>query len=152
MIDRSARRAFAQALRYLAIGRITNREFERRVKPILPSRDMAIRTLYWSGAWQLYSDFREMRLAGRHALPRAARRDIARWILFLRTPRPFEWPDDRPWVVLAWAPVHIMTFGASAKIRSLRYRRPGDFSVWPFLRRQDYQMALQRPVYLAGMR
>lgn len=152
MIDPPARRALAQALRHLATGRITNREFERRVQPLLASRDMAIRTLFWSGAWQLYGDFEEMRLGGRHALPRAARREIARWILFLCTPLPFEWPADRPWVVVAWAPVHVMTFGASAKIRSLRYRRSGDFSVWPFLRRQDYQMALQTPVYLPRMR
>ena len=82
MVDIDARRRLSDALRALVAGLVTNDEFEARL-PDLRSADRAIGALFHHGAWFLYSDLSEHRLTGRHALSPQARRDVARWVLFL---------------------------------------------------------------------
>jgi len=150
MIDFAARRRLATGVRHLAIGRITNDEFEDLyAREAARSLDSAVRAVFWQGAWLLYSDFQQTRYAGRNRLPKDTRRHIARWILFLRTPLPYEWPLESWWQGLAWVPVHLVTLGFSARLRSKRWRASGEFAVWPFRRWTDYRAALRRSGFLA---
>ena len=61
MIDSEARRHLAIGVRHLAIGRITNDEFEGLyAHDAGRSRDPAVRAVFWQGAWLLYSDFQQI--------------------------------------------------------------------------------------------
>lgn len=151
-IDPPSRRHLAEGLRHLAIGRITNEDFERRyARSALRSKDLGVRHIY-EAAWHLYNDLETYRLTGAHRLDRKTRRDVARCILFLRSMRPYEWPAPSRWYDLAWLPVHLATLGLSSRLQRNRWRRSGEFSVWPFRRWTDYRAALRLPVYLQGLR
>jgi hypothetical protein len=151
MIDYEARRRLAIGVRQLAIGRITNDEFEGLyAHDAARSCDPAVRAVFWQGAWLLYSDFQQIRYTGRNRLPKDTRRHIARWILFLRSQLPYEWPLERWWQRLAWVPVHVVTLGLSARLRNKRWQASGEFAVWPFRRWTDYRAALRRLPYLAN--
>lgn len=89
MIDRQARRRASELLRHLGAGLIANDQFEDRFPTA--SEDVAIDEIR-SQAWFLYSDLREYRLAGKHRLAADARREVARWILFLQSDLEYEWP------------------------------------------------------------
>ncbi|HEV2704150.1 MAG TPA: hypothetical protein VGV09_21175 [Steroidobacteraceae bacterium] len=148
-VDPAARRSLAEGLRHLATGWITNDEFEDRyARAAAGSRDKGVRAVFWQGAWLLYSDFGTERFTDQDRLPRASRRHIARWILFLKSTLPYEWPLDPWWVKLAWVPVHLVTLGTSARLRAGKWRRRGEYPVWPFYRWQDYRVAIRHPVYL----
>lgn len=90
MIDRAARDQLALDLRRLASGRITNDAFDEARPETTPDR--AVREI---GEWgyRLYDDFRTYRLTGKYRLPSKTRRAAARAVLFLRSDRPYEWPD-----------------------------------------------------------
>ena len=115
MINQQDRERLAEGLRHLANGRITNDEFEDQYgRSAAGSRDGGVRAVFWQGAWLLYSDFEERRFAGPRRLPRDSRRHIVRWIMFLRSSRPYEWPLQRWWAKLAWLPVDTLRRWASA--------------------------------------
>jgi hypothetical protein len=143
MVDREARRNIAECLRGLASGLITNDEFEGRVPR--GSRDPAIRAIF-DAAWQLYSDFYTHKIT----LTKATKSEIARCILFLQTDLPYEWKEPKGVKELLLIVSSLLTFGLLMRIYRRSYSQQGDFSVWPFIRHADYQLALQNPVYLAG--
>jgi hypothetical protein len=148
MIDRSARRSLAENVRHLAAGVITNDEFEHRTRSLLVSKDPAIREIFWSGAWSLSSHERVDRFRGSTALSPLALREIARWIMFLQSDLPYEWPVHSKLAGVAWIPVHVATLGVSAKLQRRRFLKAGDFSVWPFICGDDQRTARRLPTYL----
>jgi hypothetical protein len=150
MIDRVARKTLAQALRALASGQITNDTFERRLP--LDSIDPAVHEVFQSGAWYLYGDLDEYRLTGPDKLTRAAKSEIARWILFLETDLPYEWPQLRGWKYLGWMLGNLITIGVLGRIYRRHLRRIGDPDVWPFFRGADLDIARRSPVYMARVK
>ena len=46
--------------------------------------DAAVFEIFWNGVWGLHDDLHEHRLTGRWYIPREARSDVARAILFLK--------------------------------------------------------------------
>ena len=95
MIDRESRTQLSELIRHLVAGRMTNDEFENRLS--LRSADPTVCEVFLSGAWCLYSDLWEYRLTGKYRLPKQARREAARWILFLTTDLEYEWPRLGRW-------------------------------------------------------
>ncbi len=150
MIDRAARDRFAEALRHLVSGQITNDEFEDRL--LLRSNDPAVKAVFWNAAWLLYDDLKEYRLVGRYRLPRETRRATARWILFLKSDLPYEWTRGLWLFRFPGYVVNLVTLGIAGAIAARRVKRSGDFEVWPFKRRADYEAALRLPTCLAGPR
>ncbi len=118
--------------------------------PAAASVDPGVRAVFWQGAWLLYSDFTTTRYRGSHRLPRDTRRHIARWLMFLRSSLPYEWPLASWRANLVWLPAHLLTLGLSARLRARKWRQSGDYCVWPFRRWSDYRAALRQPVYLRG--
>src|SRR5262245_56630937 len=110
MIDTVARNELADAIRALAAGLITNDEFEDRFPESL---DPAVRAVFLGGAWGLYSDLSEYKLRGCYRLPDLARPEIARWVLFLKTKRPYAWPVLNPWSNLVRMLLSLVTLGIS---------------------------------------
>jgi hypothetical protein len=149
MIDRPARRQLAEAIRALVSGQISNDEFEDRVS--VTSQDPAVHEVFESGAWGLYSDTHEYHLKGRYKLARADKSHVARWVLFLQTDLPYEWPRLRGWQQLAYLLGSLATLGIAARVYRSRWRRRGDFEVWPFIRTADLRAARRNPAYLAGL-
>lgn len=147
MIDREARNKLAEAMRALASGLISNDEFEDRRLP-RSKHDHAISEVFSKGAWMLYSDLEEYRMTGKHRLDEKTKSVVARWILFLKTDFPYEWPVSNFKYGLLRIMANIMTLGVANRIFARQYQARGDIEVWPFLRRADYELSLQNPVYL----
>jgi hypothetical protein len=149
MVDRESRTKLGELIRHLAAGQITNDEFEDRLLP-LGSADPAVWEVFSSGAWCLYSDLWEYRLTGKYRLPKEARREVARWILFLKTNLEYEWPRLGRFRSLLLLLGNLFSVGLIGVAYRKYFRRFGDWDVWPFLRRSDYDLALKQPPYFTG--
>jgi hypothetical protein len=141
------RHRLREALRHLLSGQITNFDFDERT--CFQSRDRAVREIA-SAVWGLYDDLREHRLVGGDK-PTATQKDAAtRCILFLQTELAWEWPVPSAAQIAASLLLDVATLGALRARRRRRYESAGDFSVWPFFRRADYEAALRNPRLLTG--
>jgi hypothetical protein len=149
VIDRESRTKLSELIKHLAVGQITNDEFEDRLL-LLGFADPAVWEVFSSSAWCLYSDLREYRLSGKYRLPKAARRDVARWILFLKTDLEYEWPRLGRFRSLVLLLTNVFSLGLVGITYRKYFRRFGDLDVWPFLRRSDYDLALKQPPYFTG--
>ena len=149
MIDRKSRTELAELIRHLVAGQLTNNQFEDRLA--LWSSDPAVWEVFSCGAWCLYSDLWEYRLTGNYRLPKEARREVARWILFLKTDLEYEWPRLGRCRSLLLLLGNVLTIGLLSIAYRKYFRRFGDWDVWPFLRRSDYDLALKQPPYLTGI-
>lgn len=132
MIDRNNRNLAASNLRALIEGRITNEEFMQRFPK---SSDPALRAIL-QFAWGQFSDLRVHTVTGRDAPPPDQRARLERCLLFLQTDLPFEWPLP-PGVGKGL--LRIVTLGHWPATSDEEYKSKGDFEVWPFLRRNDYE-------------
>jgi hypothetical protein len=148
MIDRFARNQAAEAIRHFATGQITNWQF---IKQYPTSRkDPAIWALD-DTVWCLYDDFRTHTLIGKDALTKEGKKEVARWLTFLYSDEEYLWPrigrpglrrDPEPWL-LSW----LFGFGPG---RWKRFKASGDYDVWPFIKREDFDRARKKPVLLVG--
>lgn len=147
MINRLSRDHLAEALRHYVAGRITNYELD---EVDVDWRDRGA-GMVQDRAWCLYDDVPQHRATGRHHLSKPARDEIARWILFLHSDLEYIWPEFTFKQVVNW-PMNLITFGWWERCKQRRFEEfatAGDFSVWPFVSRTDYERALARPRYLA---
>ena len=145
MTDKRDREKLAEALRHLATGQISNRVYEDRTE--CRSSDVAVREI-WRAAWGMYSDLRTHRLTGKDALTADTKEAVARCILFLHSDLPWEWPTRSFAQMLLFAVTNLCTLGLLTRRDERRYRDAGEFSVWPFFRRSDYEAALLTPKLL----
>lgn len=145
MIDRKARDVLAEQIRHLVAGQISNDEFEDRLPE---STDAAIWEVFWNGAWGLYDDLSEHKLRGRNRIEKKYRRDVARWVLFLKSDLEYEWPPYPPKPQLLNMLLSILMLGMYSRITAKHWRKRGEAEVWPFIRRSDYERALAAQPYL----
>ena len=145
-LDRESRHRLAELLRHFVAGQITNDEFE--VRSPRRSRDLAVRQILSEGAWFLYDDLHEHRLTGRYKLSPEGRENVARWVLFLETDLPYEWPIVPLAVRFALMPLNLITVGLVGCLVQRYARRGVSVQLWPFRRSRDYNAALTRPPYL----
>ena len=146
-VDVKTRKQVAELLRHLVAGLISNDEFEDRLPRL---NDVASRRVFWEGAWALYDDLHEHGLIGKRRLDRGARDEVARWIMFLETDLPYEWPVLPVWLRILLVPLHLLTFGGTSHLVRRYVSRGGDPDVWPFRRRDDYERVLRQPPYFHG--
>jgi hypothetical protein len=147
MIDRDGRHAVAELLRHLVSGQVTNDQFEDRLP--WQSLDRGVRQVS-EEAWCLYSDLWEHRLVGSERLGEEARRHVSRWILFLQSELEYEWPAWSFGARFLASLTRLVTLGFYGHRARRHYEGAGDISVWPFLRRTDYDRAVANPRYLSG--
>ncbi|WP_353565340.1 hypothetical protein [Haloferula sargassicola] len=141
MIDLPKRLKFAEALRQLLAGTITNIEFDRR-----DFEDTADAGIYaiWHSIWLCYDDF----LVHPLKITDGQKLDFERCILFLHSEVEYEWPDSEPYfrrAAKALSDILQRLCGNYPK----DCRPEFDFGVWPFSRREDFEFALEHPRLLA---
>ena len=136
-IDITSRRAAAELVGQLASGRLTNDEFEERWPASADPALSAVR----DAAWFLYSDLRTYRLAGADRLPFPIRRQVARWVLFLHSDLPHEWPVESRAAKLTRSIAGLLTMGVATRLWKTALQVSEDAEVWPFFRRVDYRRA-----------
>jgi hypothetical protein len=151
-VDRRARDTASQLLRNFVSGRISNDAFED-AQP--KTHDLAIDAI-WDTAWVFYDDFKEHRLIGKYRLSPDQRRACVRWILFLHSDNPYEWPT-----------IYLPGIDPASRIQRSFLKRlfsvhqhlhekevsdflsAGHYPVWPFIRVADYKKALSQPRLLS---
>lgn len=147
MVHREDRDRVALALRRLASGRITNREFEDHTFGRSP--DAGVRAVV-DAAWGLYDDLRKHRLTGKDALPAEQRRHAARAVLFLHSSTEYRWPPSTLTTVIR----DILSFATMGWIKRSERRRPrettGDKAAWPFFEPGELVQARKMPRFLVG--
>jgi hypothetical protein len=145
MIDRAARKQAAETIRHFVAGQITNEEFIRRFPtsqqdPIIWALDDSV--------WCLYDDIRTHKLTGQWALPRQFKPEVVRWLMFLYSDQEYLWPKiGKPGFLQR--PSWFHRFFKFARKRFERFHA-GDYAVWPFLRREEFEDTRRKPYLLGG--
>lgn len=177
MVDVKRRKLLARHLRHLAIGQITNDDYEELVARDvsygwLPEQyhrskeyqsDDPVIPLILAISWGLYNDTHQHNLKGEYAITAFATKEVARFILFLNTDAEHEWKP---------IPLHplrrfslkeyllcIATLGQYYRIATKDMREQeeaaraeGDIEFWPFKTREKYEAALEVVPFLGGTR
>jgi len=136
MVDRAARDIGVKTLRDFVSGRTTNDEF---VANFPRGEDPGLYGIYYY-VWGLFSDLRVHRLTGRDAPSAYDQARLGRCCLFLESDLEFGWPQP-PSTLRAL--LMIVGLGRWFRPSDEKYKATGDFEVWPFLRKKDYE-ALRR--------
>lgn len=148
MIDRRSRNRLAVALRHYVAGLITNDELDDidvdwRDRGAVAVKDMS---------WQLYDDTYKHYVEDRIPRHSKTRTTIARWIAFLYSDEEYLWPEYSFVQIVNW-PMNVLTFGWWERTRRHKWEQfleAGDFGVWPFNKRLDFERVRKRPRLLAG--
>jgi hypothetical protein len=151
MIDREARNQAAETIRHYVCGTITNRDFEKRyptskTDPIICALDDSL--------WASHEDIFAHKLGGENAMRKDFKDRVPRWLVFLYSDREYQWPRIRDAAFRdlpadSWFGNMVRRlFGWEE--RSVAFMAHGDYDVWPFLRREEFQDALKKPALLKG--
>jgi hypothetical protein len=97
MVNTLRRKKYAELLRHFFAGQITNHEYEYRADAIifdLSHQDDPVLWAIWRNAWATYDGLFTHKMTGRHALTRENEAEVAKWITFLYTDQPYDWPSN----------------------------------------------------------
>ena len=134
MVDRNKRDKAAAALRDLIDGKITNDDFMAKFATC--KDDPALRAVLYF-AWGQFSDLRVHTLTGNDSPTPERRAFLERCCLFLMTDLEFEWPVPKP--SLGKGLLEMIGLGRWFRPSEEEYKSKGEFDVWPFFRRGDYE-------------
>lgn len=178
MIDEERRKRLALHLRHLSVGLISNDDFEEAVMDNvtdgwLPEQyhrsklakseaeDPIIKPML-ELCWGLYDDTRNHKLVKSDELTKDASKIIARCILFLHSGREYEWPffnTNNPLFRFSVEDLILSVITLGHHYRNIReehiisyyeWQKLGDYDVWPFFRKSDYQEQLTKQPFLSG--
>lgn len=154
MIHRESRDRLAIALRHFVAGLITNDDLEdvdidRRDRGAAAVQDIS---------WRLYDDMKCHYAVNEHGIDKQEKRYVTRLIAFLYTDNEYQWPENSfregELVGFFGAICNFIMLGRANKnsrIRWLEFTEAGDFSVWPFLSRAEFNKAIKNPRLLSGL-
>ncbi|MGZ3898503.1 MAG: hypothetical protein ACXVLT_01645 [Flavisolibacter sp.] len=178
MVDKERRKKLALHLRHLSVGLISNDDFEAAVMEDvsngwLPEQyhrskfgkseydDPIIKPML-ELCWGLYDDTRNHKLVKPDALTKEALKIIARCILFLHSDKVYQWPyfnTNNPLLGFSLKDLilsvitlghHYRTKREAHIISYYEWQMLGDFDVWPFFRKSDYEDQLAKQPFLNG--
>lgn len=136
MVDLVRRSEGLRTLRDLLDGRITNDEFVRRFPRA--EHDPALAAIL-QAAWMQFSDQRVHKLTGRDSPVPELRAVLERCCVFLNTSLEFEWPPVK--TRIGKGLLQLIGLGRPLDAADDEYKSAGDFDVWPFLKRNDYELS-----------
>jgi hypothetical protein len=175
MVDKDRRKKLAFYLRQLSVGLTTNDDFEEALMEDITdgwlpeqyyrskqakSDDSIIQPML-ELCWGLYDDTRQHKLIKSDQLTEEAFRIIARCILFLHSDREYEWPyfdSNNPLLKFSLKDLifTILTLGHHYRnkkeehlISYYEWQKLGDYEVWPFFTKTDYQEQLKFQPFLS---
>ncbi|MFN0254121.1 hypothetical protein [Pedobacter ureilyticus] len=169
MVDKERRQKLALHLRHLAVGLISNDEFEDNITDDvtngwLPEQYYRAKEAKFDDkiiqpmlelCWGLYDDTRNHKLIGADRLSEEALKVISRCILFLKSDQEYEWPyfdQNNPLLKFSLGEIIITILSFGQYYRDVRkekekafeeFKKLGDFDIWPFLNQDDYQFQLK---------
>jgi hypothetical protein len=152
MIARDSRNRLAEALRHYVSGRITNDElFAASVSVDRRDREAVAVKM---AAWLLYDDLKTHFVENRLPPRSEARREVARWIVFLHSDVEYIWPGSpAAFVNMFHNVVNFLTFGWWWRRTVGKWEQRvenGRYSMWPFSGRAEFEQAINQPKLLAG--
>jgi hypothetical protein len=134
MVDRTKRKEGLKTLRDLLDARITNDEFISRFPRT--EKDPALVAIL-QAAWMQLSDRRVHKMTGRDCPPPKLRAVLERCCVFLGTDLEFQWPTSKSRIGKGL--LQLIGLGRPIEAADQEYKSAGDFEVWPFLSRSDYE-------------
>lgn len=144
MIDRTTRDRYAELIRHFVAGQMTNFDYEDRFDRIgesLDAADPAVLEIF-EAMWHTYCDIQKHKMTGQHALVDQNRHTVARFVLFLHSDLPYEWPTGDVKKSL----LRLLTLGLYGKRKTQgEDQTSGDPDVWPFFRQSDFESAKKNP-------
>jgi len=150
MINRPTRDRYAELLRHFIAGQMTNFEYETQFDNIaesLDTTDPAVHEIF-QAMWYTYCDLRKHKMTGADALVGDNRHTLARFILFLYSDLPYEWPTSS----LKGCLLNLLTVGFYGKLKKVDpTNKKGETTVWPFYRVTDFEQAKQNPKLMMGI-
>ena len=178
MVDTERRKLLAFHLRHLAVGLISNDEFEEYIADDitfgwLPEQyyrskeamydDPIIRPML-ELSWCLYSDLKEHKLIKKDRLRDKELKDIARFILFLHSDFEYEWPyfdQTNPLIRFSFKDLLLSVLSLGQHYRNKVTERmiqfeelksEFDYDLWPFTNKEQYEQQLKNQPFLAGLK
>lgn len=174
MVDNERRQKLALHLRHLTVGLISNDEFESNLieevtNGWLPEQYYRAKEAKFDDkiiqpmlelCWGLYDDTRNHKLLRTDKLPEEALKIIARCILFLRSEQEYQWPyfdQNNPLLKFSLGEIiiTILSFGQyyrdirkEQKIAFEEFKKLGNFDLWPFINKEDYELELKSQPFL----
>jgi hypothetical protein len=137
LINQPHRSSGAAILRDLIDGKITNDDF---MSAFPRSNDLGVDAVF-KFAWGQFSDLRTHTLTGADRPTPDRSAALERCWLFLNTNLEFEWPLPEPSV--ARGLLRMIGLGRLLRRSEKEYRSHGDFEVWPFHRKSDFETAVK---------
>ena len=175
MVDKERRKKLALHLRHLAVGQITNDDFEKRIMDDVsngwlpeqyyrakdvPNDDPIIRPML-ELCWCLYNDTEQHKLTGRHQLTSEQLKDIARFILFLHSDIEYSWPyldPTNPLIRFSFKDLllSVLTLGQHYRNKMAvrqkqfdEFKSTGDYDYWPFINKDQFEEQLKYQPFLS---
>ena len=143
MIDRESRNRLAEALRHYVSGQITNDDLDEVEVDWRDRGAIAVK----ERAWSLYDDLYQHKATGSHYLDKEARREIAKWIVFLHSNNEYLWPEYS-FIQIINVPMNLITLGWWERMKKRKWEQfleAGEFEVWPFCSKEELQKASSLP-------
>ncbi|MGE8377030.1 MAG: hypothetical protein ACN6PN_01725, partial [Sphingobacterium sp.] len=177
MVDLARRKVLAYHLRHLTIGLISNDEFEEEILDnvsfgYLPEHyysskqakfdDPIIRPML-ELSWCLYSDLENHKLSGKYQFSDKELKDIARFILFLNSDFEYEWSyfdHINPLLRFSFKDLLFtaLSLGQHYKVKLNErkeqfeeFKRSGDYELWPFISKEQYEQQLRKQPFLRSI-
>lgn len=176
MVDKDRRKKLAFHLRQLAVGNITNDDFENSIIDdvsfgSLPEHyhstkkaklDDAIIQPMLELCWNLYSDLETHKLEDKYKLSKDQLKEIAKYILFLQSDYEYQWKDIsfiNPifyfsfkdfWLTIISLGQHYKDIIDEQKATFHFINKDGHLEYWPFFTREQFQNELKNPPFLTG--
>jgi hypothetical protein len=147
MVDNESRSLLAENIRHLVAGIITNYEFEESTFGA-KTDDGVIKDLI-DVIWTQYDDLKEHKLDV-DTLSQEDYKTFARFILFLKSDQEYKWPKSSvfdPFIILL---SKVFTLGIYTRKMDREYATAGDIKYWPFINKEDFELAKKHPKYLNG--
>jgi hypothetical protein len=149
MIDRASRDTLAENIRHLVAGITTNFEYEEAIFSV-NTDDAAVKDLV-NTIWCLYDDLKEHKLEVEKFTPEDYK-TFARFILFLKTDQEYKWPNTHIREPLIRLLANVFTLGIYTRKKDNEFLAAGDVKYWPFLNKEEFELAKKTPVYLNKQR
>jgi len=145
VIDVEARKKAAEVVRHFISGRMTNFDFEKNMPA---TADLAVRAIEES-LWLVYDDFEKHKLDAEWALPSCTKSQMVRWVMFLHTDEEYHWPTFSYPGLRPLKHVFVSRLLNKPR-REHEFMSSGEYDVWPFISKEQFEHAKQNPVLLAA--